>query len=63
MLATRFRPERQDGRPMVRETAAKFRREAPNSHVVLLEKTGHYLFREREDEVLLTMEKFYASIR
>lgn len=49
--------------PMVRETAAKLRREALNSQIVIFENTGHYLFRERKDEVLREMEKFYASIQ
>jgi pimeloyl-ACP methyl ester carboxylesterase len=49
--------------PMVRRTAEKFRREMPNGRVVVLENASHYLFRDREDEVVREMDRFYDSIR
>jgi hypothetical protein len=48
--------------PMIRRTAEKFGREAPNSRVIVLENTPHYLFRDKEDEVVREMETFYTSI-
>ena len=47
---------------MKRRTAEKFGREAPNSHVIVLENTSHYLFRDKEEEVVREMEKFYVLI-
>lgn len=49
--------------PMVRATAEKFRREARHGQVVIFENTSHYLFRDRETEVLREMEQFYDSLR
>jgi pimeloyl-ACP methyl ester carboxylesterase len=46
--------------PMIRRTAEKFRREVPNSQVVVLENAGHYFFRDREEEVVRHMERFFA---
>jgi pimeloyl-ACP methyl ester carboxylesterase len=48
--------------PMIRRTAEKFGREAPNGRVIVLENTPHYLFRDREDDVVREMEKFYTSV-
>jgi pimeloyl-ACP methyl ester carboxylesterase len=48
--------------PMIRRTAEKFGREAPNSRVVILKDAPHYLFQEKEEEVVQEMLKFYASI-
>ncbi len=49
--------------PMVRKTADRFQRETRTGRVVILEHTGHYLFKEREDEVVHGMDQFYASLR
>lgn len=49
--------------PMVRQTAEKFRRETKDGRVVVFENTGHYLFRDREEEVVREMEKFYGAVR
>ena len=48
--------------PMVRRAAQKFSRETPNSQVIILENTSHYLFRDREEEVVREMTKFYNSL-
>ena len=47
---------------MVRRTAEKFGREAANGRVIVLENAPHYLFRDREEEVVREMSKFYASV-
>lgn len=49
--------------PMVRRTAEKFGGQVPNARVIVLENAGHYLFRDREDEVVREMEKFYDSMK
>lgn len=49
--------------PMVRRTAEKFGREVPNGRIVVFENVSHYLFRDREDEVVQEMVKFYDSIK
>lgn len=48
--------------PMVRTTIEKFRREAPRGRVVVLENASHYLFRDREADVVREMKAFYASM-
>ena len=49
--------------PMVRQVIEKFKREAPKGRVVILENTSHYLFRDREADVVREMKEFYASQR
>jgi pimeloyl-ACP methyl ester carboxylesterase len=49
--------------PMVRQTIEKFKREAPQGRVVVLENTSHYLFRDREADVVREMKEFYSSLR
>jgi len=49
--------------PTTRRMIEKFRGEAPNGRVVVLENASHYLFRDREAEVVEEMTRFYASIR
>jgi hypothetical protein len=41
----------------------KFRREAPDGRVVVLENATHYLFRDRQADVVREMNQFYSSIR
>ena len=41
----------------------KFRREAPNGRVVVLENASHYLFRDREPDVVREMKNFYRSVQ
>jgi pimeloyl-ACP methyl ester carboxylesterase len=48
--------------PMVRTTIEKFKREAPSGRVVVLEGASHYLFRDREADVVREMKTFYASL-
>jgi hypothetical protein len=49
--------------PTVRQMIAKFRREAVAGRVVILENASHYMFRDREADVLREMNAFYASVR
>jgi pimeloyl-ACP methyl ester carboxylesterase len=49
--------------PMIRQTASKFQREAPQGRVVFLENASHYLFRDREQDVVREMRAFYASMK
>jgi hypothetical protein len=48
--------------PMVRANIAKFKREAKNGRVVELENASHYLFRDREKDVVREMKLFYDSL-
>jgi pimeloyl-ACP methyl ester carboxylesterase len=48
--------------PAIRQMAAKFRREAPNGTVIILENASHYLFQDREAEVLREVSRFYKSL-
>jgi pimeloyl-ACP methyl ester carboxylesterase len=49
--------------PMVRQTIEKFRRETSGGRVVVLENASHYLFRDREADVVREMSGFYSSMR
>ncbi len=46
----------------MRQMIETFDREAPAGEVVVLEEASHYLFRDREAEVVERMRAFYASI-
>jgi pimeloyl-ACP methyl ester carboxylesterase len=48
--------------PMMRQTIEKFRREASGGRVVILENASHYLFRDREADVVREMNGFYSSL-
>ena len=48
--------------PMIRRTAEKFGREAANGRVIVLENAPHYLFRDREEDVVREMSEFYVAI-
>jgi pimeloyl-ACP methyl ester carboxylesterase len=48
--------------PAIRQMADKFRREAPNGRVIVLEDASHYLFEDREAEVLREMNRFYEAL-
>lgn len=48
--------------PTTREMIAQYRRTAPNSRVVVLDGASHYLFRDREREVVSEMTAFYDSL-
>ncbi len=49
--------------PMVRQIIEKFKREAPKGRVVILDNASHYLFRDREADVVREMKSFYASLK
>lgn len=49
--------------PMLRQTIEKFRREATGGRVVILENATHYLFRDREADVVGEMNGFYSTLR
>ena len=49
--------------PMVRNTIEKFRSEAARGRVVILENASHYMFRDREADVVREMQTFYSSLR
>ena len=49
--------------PMVRQTIEKFKREVPTGRVVILENASHYLFRDREEDVVREMNELYSSLR
>ncbi len=49
--------------PTMRAMVEKFRREARDGRVVVLENATHYLFRDREADVVREMTAFYASLR
>jgi pimeloyl-ACP methyl ester carboxylesterase len=49
--------------PAVRDMIDKFRRAAPKGRVVVFENTGHYLFQEREADVVREMTALYDSLR
>ena len=48
--------------PFTRSMIETIRRNTPAAHVVVLEDTSHYLFRDREAEVLREMLAFYDRI-
>lgn len=48
--------------PTVRQMIEQFKREAPKGKVVVLDNTSHYLFRDREADVVREMKSFYASL-
>ena len=48
---------------MVRQTIEKFKREVPTGRVVILENASHYLFRDREQDVVWEMNELYSSLR
>ena len=41
----------------------KFGREAPRGRAVILQNASHYLFRDREAEVVREMTAFYSSLK
>lgn len=45
--------------PTTRLMIEQYRKTAPNSRVVVMEGASHYLFRDREDEVVREMTAFY----
>ena len=49
--------------PTVRQMIEKFRREAPRGRVVVLENASHYLFQDRETDVVREMTAFYDSLK
>jgi pimeloyl-ACP methyl ester carboxylesterase len=49
--------------PTARQMIEKFKRELPTARVVVLENASHYLFRDREADVVREMNDFYASFR
>ena len=49
--------------PTARRMIEKFKRELPAARVVVLENTSHYLFRDREADVVREMNDFYAALR
>ena len=49
--------------PTVKQMIDKYRREAVAGRVVVLENASHYLFRDREADVLREMNDFYTSLR
>jgi len=49
--------------PTVRQMIEKFRREAPRGRVVVLENASHYLFQDREADVVREMTAFYSSLK
>lgn len=49
--------------PTVRQMIAKFRRESVAGRVVILDNASHYMFRDREADVLREMNEFYYSVR
>jgi pimeloyl-ACP methyl ester carboxylesterase len=48
--------------PMVRQTIEKFRREASDGRVVVLENASHYMFRDRQTDVVREMNAFYSAL-
>ena len=48
--------------PLVFHMAEKFRSEM-NGQTVVMENVSHYMFRDREDDVVRGMQNFYASIK
>lgn len=48
--------------PAIRQMIEKFKREAPKGRVIVLDNTSHYLFRDREADVVREMKSFYASL-
>jgi pimeloyl-ACP methyl ester carboxylesterase len=49
--------------PVVRQIIEKYEREAPGGRAVVLDNASHYLFRDREAEVVREMSAFYDSLR
>lgn len=49
--------------PASRAMIEQFRKTAPNSRVVVMDDVSHYLFRDREDEVVQQMTLFYNGLR
>ena len=48
--------------PTTRAMIDQFRETAPNSRVVVMDGASHYLFRDREDEVVREMTAFYDGL-
>ena len=48
--------------PTVRQMIEKFRREARQGRVVILENASHYLFQDREADVVREMNVFYGTL-
>ena len=49
--------------PTVRQMIEKFRREAPRGRAVVLQNASHYLFQDREADVVREMTAFYGSLK
>ena len=49
--------------PMMAQTIEKFRRETSGQRAVVFENTSHYLFQDREAEVVREMNAFYSTLR
>jgi pimeloyl-ACP methyl ester carboxylesterase len=49
--------------PTVRQMIEKFRREAPQGRAVVLTNASHYLFQDREADVMREMTAFYGSLK
>jgi len=48
--------------PLISRMAEKFRTET-KGRAVVMDNVSHYIFRDREDEVVKTMEEFYAAVK
>ena len=49
--------------PFVRSMIDRIRRTTPTAHVVVFENTSHYLFRDREADVIREMVAFYDRLK
>lgn len=49
--------------PFNRSMIDRIRRDTPRAHVVVFENTSHYLFRDREADVLREMTTFYDKLK
>jgi pimeloyl-ACP methyl ester carboxylesterase len=49
--------------PTTRAMIERFRETAPNSRLVVMEGASHYLFRDREDDVVGEMTAFYDGLK
>ena len=48
--------------PLVDRMANKFRTETNTGRAIVFEDSSHYIFRDREDDVVREMQSFYASL-
>jgi hypothetical protein len=48
--------------PLISRMAEKFRTET-KGRAVVMDNVSHYIFRDREDEVVKTMEEFYSAVK